>query len=407
MADQDYQAQEGEERPRKSFQQFPQRANASSNWRMKDDTPRTTDAQPRPSPRGGFQGQGRSFDSPSRSYNNQGPRETSDTRLYVGNLLYSASRNDVEQFFTANGFAVSGISMSIDPATGRNPSYCFVDFESADEASRAMADLNGAELLGRGVRINLGVARQGGSGAPREGKPAFGSREGGERRGWGQGNGESRTPKVTLAVYRTNTSFQADSTSSPSTNRWNRNEGSTYHSTVTTSNNDTQSATKRLYIGNLPLISPQSSIEEAIQSLFSPLGIEIVTISKLISPHESKKDLPGDHHYLFVDLAKAEDAEIAIESLDGPGKIEAEWVGREGLKVNKARENDRRRQERGGWQSRGDREGGSGYQPREPREGGYQPREPREGGYQQREGGYQSRRTEGFRDWRKTERQDE
>lgn len=195
MADQDYQAQEGEERPRKSFQQFPQRANASSNWRMKDDTPRT-DAQPRPSPRGGFQGQGqgqgqgRSFDSPSRSYNNQGPRETSDTRLYVGNLLYSASRNDVEQFFTANGFAVSGISMSIDPATGRNPSYCFVDFDSADDASRAMADLNGVELLGRGVRINLGVARQGGSGAPREGKSTYGSRDGGASRGWGQANGK-------------------------------------------------------------------------------------------------------------------------------------------------------------------------------------------------------------------------
>lgn len=185
MADQDYQAQqEGDDRPRKSYQQFPQRANASSNWRMKDDTPRT-DAQPRQTRPAGFGGQGRSFDSPSRSFNNSSPRETSDTRLYVGNLLYSATRNDVEQFFTANGFAVSGISMSIDPATGRNPSYCFVDFESADDASRAMADLNGVELLGRGVRINLGVARQGGSGTPQN-KSGYGSRDG-TSRGWGQG----------------------------------------------------------------------------------------------------------------------------------------------------------------------------------------------------------------------------
>lgn len=186
----------------------------------------------------------------------------------------------------------------------------------------------------------------------------------------------------------------ADSTSSPS-NRWNRNDNSTYHSTVTTSQDTSsqpQSSAKRLYIGNLPLISPQSSIEEAIQSLFSPLGIEIATISKLISPHESKKDLPGDHHYLFVDLVKGEDAEIAIEALDGPGKIEAEWIGREGLKVNRARENDRRRQDRGGWQGRGG----------EREEGRFQPRE---GGYQQREGGgFQSRRTEGFKDWRKSER---
>lgn len=170
-----------------------------------------------------------------------------------------------------------------------------------------------------------------------------------------------------------------DSISSPST-RWNRNENSASYSSGN-ANQENQAPAKRLYIGNLPLISPQSSAEEAIQSLFSPLGIEIVTISKLISPHESKKDLPGDHHYLFVDLARPEDAEIAIESLDGPGKIEADWIGSEGLKVNKARENDRRRQDK--------------------------PWQPREGGFQQREGGYQSRRTEGFKDWRKAERQDE
>lgn len=154
---------------------------------MKDDTPRA-DITPRQN-RGGAQG--RTFDSPGRSYNsNTGgqPRETSDTRLYVGNLLYSASRGDVEQFFTANGFNVSGISMSVDPATGRNPSYCFVDFETAPEASRAMNELNGTELLGRGVRINLGVARQGGSGSASgtpQGRPGYGAQGG--NRSWGQG----------------------------------------------------------------------------------------------------------------------------------------------------------------------------------------------------------------------------
>lgn len=209
MADRDYQGQEGNttnERPRQSFQQFPQRSNASSNWRMKDDSPRA-EPQPRQARQGGgtYQGQGRSYDSPNRSYNNsssgqQQPRETSDTRLYVGNLLYSATRNDVEQFFTANGFQVSGISMSVDPATGRNPSYCFVDFESAEEASRAMSEMNGVELLGRGVRINLGVARQGGgAGGAGQGRSGFGgSREGGSR-GWGQGEFfHSQTPKFFL-----------------------------------------------------------------------------------------------------------------------------------------------------------------------------------------------------------------
>lgn len=196
-----------------------------------------------------------------------------------------------------------------------------------------------------------------------------------------------------------------DSTSSPSNNRWNRNENSSYHQTVTNTQDSPSTNTKRLYVGNLPLISPQPSAEEAITALFAPLNIEIVSISKLIMPHESKKDLPGDHHYLFVDLARAEDAEIAIQNLDGPGKVDADWVGADGLKVNRARESDRRRQggdRMGGWQPRGDREGG--YQPRGDREGAYQPRERRDG---DREGGYQSRRTEGFKDWRKSERQDE
>lgn len=161
---------------------------------------------------------------------------------------------------------------------------------------------------------------------------------------------------------------------------------------MTTSNSNSQDSqnTKRLYIGNLPLISPQSSAEEAITSLFSPLNIEIVSISKLITPHESKKDLPGDHHYLFVDLARAEDAEVAIENLDGPGKVDVDWIGGDGLKVNRARESERRRQ------------GGFGGGERGDRTGGWQSRGDRGG-----EGGYQSRRSDGFRDWRKSERQEE
>lgn len=176
-----------------------------------------------------------------------------------------------------------------------------------------------------------------------------------------------------------------DSQSSPSSNRWNRNDnsGSTFHQTVTTSQDTQSGPTKRLYIGNLPNINPQSTVESNITSLFQSLGIELTSISKLISPHESKRDIPGDHHYLFVDLARAEDADVAIDALDGPGKVssDVEWIGEEGLKVNRARDRDR------------DRTGDGRRQ---------------QGGYGQREGGgYQQRRGDGFRDWRKAERQEE
>ena len=127
--------------------------------------------------------------------------------------------------------------------------------------------------------------------------------------------------------------------------------------------------TKRLYIGNLPSIEGQPAVEEAIQSLFDPLGIEVASVGNIIQPHESKRELPGDHHFLFVELAKYEDVDRAIEELDGkPTPWSAEIV----LRVNKAREQAARR---------GGREQG-------------------QGGYQ---GGFQSRRSEGGRDWRTAE----
>jgi len=49
--------------------------------------------------------------------------------------------------------------------------------------------------------------------------------------------------------------------------------------------------------------------------LFEGFNIEVV--SKLISPHESTKEKPGNHHYCFVDLASASDAEGAIKTLNG------------------------------------------------------------------------------------------
>lgn len=50
--------------------------------------------------------------------------------------------------------------MSTDPFTSRNPSYCFVDLETADDASRAMSELNGKEILDRPTEINPSVAKK-------------------------------------------------------------------------------------------------------------------------------------------------------------------------------------------------------------------------------------------------------
>ena len=49
--------------------------------------------------------------------------------------------------------------MSIDPYSGRNPSYCFVELATKEQADRAMLELNGRELLGRPVKLGPGIAR--------------------------------------------------------------------------------------------------------------------------------------------------------------------------------------------------------------------------------------------------------
>lgn len=158
-----------QDRPRRQYQQFPQRSTASTNWRLKDDTPRA-EPQPRSQNRPGGQ-----FGSPRGQQSGQG--DQAGTRLYIGNLLYSAQRDDIVTFFAENGFNVVNLSMSIDPMTGRNPSYCFADFESADEANRAMSELNGKDVLGRAVKINPGVAK-------RSNDQAGGLRTNSYNRGW-------------------------------------------------------------------------------------------------------------------------------------------------------------------------------------------------------------------------------
>lgn len=56
------------------------------------------------------------------------------------------------------------ISISIDPFTGRNPSYCFVELETKEQADQAMSKLNGAMLLSRPVKIKPSVSKASGGG---------------------------------------------------------------------------------------------------------------------------------------------------------------------------------------------------------------------------------------------------
>jgi RNA recognition motif-containing protein len=86
------------------------------------------------------------------------------TKLYVGNLPFSATEEAVRTLFSAHG-TVETISLITDRETGQARGFGFVEMSSAD-ASRAMQALNGTDFEGRALKINEAQdrARSGGGG---------------------------------------------------------------------------------------------------------------------------------------------------------------------------------------------------------------------------------------------------
>ncbi len=106
--------------------------------------------------------------------------------IFVGNLPFRAEQEDVVDLFAPFG-GVSSCSLPLERDTGRKRGFAFV--ELADEASeaRAIEALQGAELMGRPLRINRAEPRS--AGAPRRSGGGGGYAAGGS--GAGRGSGAS------------------------------------------------------------------------------------------------------------------------------------------------------------------------------------------------------------------------
>ena len=74
-------------------------------------------------------------------------------KLYVGNLSYNTSENDLRDAFSAYG-EVASAKIITDRDTGRSKGFGFVEFNDDDAARKAMASLNGADLGGRPLTVN-------------------------------------------------------------------------------------------------------------------------------------------------------------------------------------------------------------------------------------------------------------
>lgn len=83
--------------------------------------------------------------------------------IYVGNLSYDVTQGDLTQVFAEYG-KVSRISLPTDRETGRPRGFAFVDMETDDQEAAAIENLDGAEWMGRDLRVNKARPRT--EGAP-------------------------------------------------------------------------------------------------------------------------------------------------------------------------------------------------------------------------------------------------
>ena len=75
-------------------------------------------------------------------------------RLYVGNLPFDATEKQVRSFVEGEGRTVTAVKIVTDRDTGRSRGFAFVDLENADQAQKAIADLNGKDFGGRALVVN-------------------------------------------------------------------------------------------------------------------------------------------------------------------------------------------------------------------------------------------------------------
>lgn len=105
-------------------------------------------------------------------------------KIYVGNLPFSATEDQVKALFAVHG-TVESVALPVDRDTGRPRGFGFVEMSQAD-AQRAIQAVNGQSLDGRPLRVNEAQDKpRGGGGGGRSG----GGYGGGGNRGGGYGGG--------------------------------------------------------------------------------------------------------------------------------------------------------------------------------------------------------------------------
>ena len=112
-------------------------------------------------------------------------------KLYVGNLSFETTNQDLEQIFGEIG-TVESTNIIEDRDTGRSRGFGFVEMSSKEEGQNAITELDGKEIDGRQLKVNEAKPREnrgGGGGGGRGGYGGGGGGRGGNRGGGGGGYG--------------------------------------------------------------------------------------------------------------------------------------------------------------------------------------------------------------------------
>ena len=80
-------------------------------------------------------------------------------RIYVGNLSYESTEDDLQEAFSAHG-QVESVTIIRDRDTGRSKGFGFVEMPSSDEAQASINEMNGKEVQGRALTVNEARPRQ-------------------------------------------------------------------------------------------------------------------------------------------------------------------------------------------------------------------------------------------------------
>jgi len=111
-------------------------------------------------------------------------------KLYVGNLSYNVTSSDLEQLFAQHG-TVASAQVINDRDTGRSKGFGFVEMGSDEEATAAIAAVNGQQHDGRTLTVNEARPKEerSGGGGGGGGRGGYAGGGGGGRGGYGGGGG--------------------------------------------------------------------------------------------------------------------------------------------------------------------------------------------------------------------------